>query len=749
MNSGIRQVVVAALALCAGVAAQRDLAAWPADALRAAARLPVVEGVDGGVRVLVREAGGAAVADADVFVVDLAAVDAATLGFLQAHFGRDRHLVLASVHGTRYRTGADGTVHVALPERGAVAACATGASGSAVAVAGAVAVTLDSRVEVYVEVFGADGRPAVGVPVSVFAGNSNGFSSVVCTDRSGRARVQARRAVRLEVRALIAGRKPVAIEVPAGYLGKRPELLRLDLPPLGRVHTLGRLGPHVALTLSAGSTGVPPTRVDDDGAWFDHVALDTEVAATLEQRFREPVRIAGPGPTAVGGIATLDVSGAAGAAAMLTAKGRLLDADGKPVADARLWACVLGEGVASTFLAPTTDAAGRFELAIDTKGLGDGEAALIVAPRPHLVSGDTQIASAPLAADPRGAVELGELRLQDEPVLAQGRVVDLEGKPLAAVQVVVRQVVGARLVARPPWWETRTAADGTFTLRGFDPRRGALRIGVEGKNVLAEDVAAGPGDLDVVVRAARPGRLRVTFADGAPSWLQIELQKQEPGSRPRRIGGEDAKVWPGRYDLVMKYLGRPLMRIDGIEVRSGTACDDPRIRGVDWRRYVQEFMVQLQDTAGAPLSGHVTVSNGQDGGRKLFATDERGYVLVPFLEGLGVVAWAPDCRPARVLQGFEPVSVRLAPRARLRVAIPRTADVPDHLVVRENGFEIARDLVDGEELRPAGSGTITLVFGDRGPGVGPAFRELWRQEVRVRDDDLLQVLTLDPEGTGK
>ncbi|MFO1076765.1 MAG: carboxypeptidase-like regulatory domain-containing protein [Planctomycetota bacterium] len=750
MNSGIRHVVVAALAFGAGVAAQRDLAAWPADPLGAIAKLPVAAVVADGTRVCVRSAKGAPVAGADVVVADLGAVDPPALAFLDAWFGRERSLVLASARGTRYRTDAEGRALVAIPERGIVVAHAGGEVGLAMAVGGVVTVRLEARDVVNVEVFAADGRLAPRVPVSVFASGSHFFSEVVLTDPAGRARLRVRRVAGSRCALVVAEPMP-SVAVPADYFDGKPELLRLDLPPLGRAHVRGAIPPDVAVVAPTTGFAVPPSRYSDAGAWFDHVAVGTGFGLRFAQRLRDEVTASADGPNRAGAIVELEAPAGLGPALVVAARGRLLDAEGRPVANRALWCWVQSDGGGRGVEAPRTDANGRFVAYVMSKFLREGEVQLLFAPLPHLASGDTPVAVKVLTYEGQDVLEFGDLRLQEEPVMAAGRVVDVDGSPVAGVQVAVRQVVGNADPQRSPWWQTCTGADGSFTLRGFD-RGGELRIGAERKDLVGDDIAAAFGATGLELRVARHGSLRVSFADGEPPrCLALEARGADGKVAAFELrGGHVLALWPGLYDLEMQMLGRSVLRIPGVEVRSGAVCDDPRVAGIDWRRHLQELTVHLVDPAGKPVGGNIVVSRPEDPLRcESFPVYDDGTGWVVFLEGMRLTAESPDRRPAPVLRGFDPVEVRMIPRARLRVTIAEGADLPECLVVREGDRELADDVKDGTELRPSGSGAITLVFGERALQARIKFRELWRQEVRVRDDDLLQVLTLEPDTGGK
>ncbi|MFO1076764.1 MAG: hypothetical protein U1E73_03455 [Planctomycetota bacterium] len=746
MQTRFARILTAILGLGAALAGQRDLASWPADPLRELGRLPVAAAVADGGLVSVRDEQGRGVADADAVVVDLATVDGETIAFLDSQFGTSSRLLLAAAHGTRYRTGGDGDVRVAMPDRGVVVAWAGTDLGAAIPVGRTAVVRLEPRRTIYVEVHDAEGRPAPDVLVCAFAANTktnSWFAPVVHTDRLGRALLHVRPARKLEVRALlVAGPDPEA-EVPADYFDRKPGLLHLALPPVGRVQVRGTFGPRIEVKVTANGRTVAPTRYAADGAWFEHVPLDAELVVVATQPGCTALREVAAGPTKAGEEVVVDVAFDGDAALAVT--GRLFDAGGAPVARRKLWACLVHGHGEDRLAGSTTDEAGRFRMTVAMGRVGGDGVQLLLAPEQHLESGDTPVAVAAFASEQRGALDVGDLRLGEEPLLASGRV--LEGdRPLAGSHVVVIPLLDGKYEARRSWWHTRTDRDGVFTLRGFDPGS-ELCVGVDGRDVRSADTKIRFGATGVELRVERPGWLRLDWTEKAPKWLSVEVG-DSGGKQDVKIQNNVAKVWPGRFFVELGFLGQRVARFDDIVVQSGAQCDDQRLVALDWRRYVQELTVHLIDAKGEPVVGRVAVASATDATKRWTCDgDERGEVRVPFLEGMRLTGVSNLHRPQAVHRGFEPIVVRLEPRARLRVVVPPDAGLPPGLAVREQEAVLANDVVDGTELRPVGSGKVALEFGVMDPLRG--FRALWQQVVEVRDDDLLQVLRLEPDTGGK
>ncbi|MCA8976248.1 MAG: hypothetical protein KDC98_16125 [Planctomycetes bacterium] len=735
-------LVAAGLAI-ASAAAQRDLARWPADPLRELEKLPIAAAVADGEPVVVRDGKGG-VEGADVYVVDLGAVTESTLAFLRAHFLGDSMCVFAARHGVRYRTGTDGEVRVAMPARGLAVAIMGEQLGTGVSAAGRVNVMLEQRRLVRIEVVHADGRPAPGVMICGYETFRRGRSGAACTDFAGRARLHVRYVRGLRIRAMITANEVAEVEVPEDYFEARPALLRLRLPALGSVLARGVIRDDCVAELEiddgkARTTGrdraaVAPARYTEEGAFFEHVAVGTEVVVTVRCAGTNAMTFSVPsdGPSRPEDAVAVDCGPDLLAKDQRYVTARVLDGQGRPVCEQEVWTCFLHAG-GRLVRKVRTDTSGRLSRSIPGAGFS-GEPRFLVAEKSLGNWGDVPVAVAELELGGSGDVELGDLQMTIAPVFASGRVVDGDGRPVTGVTVNLAeaQVFGRRF-SRPSW-HSRTDDDGRFELRLVDYLPVAHDVKVDEKGWLCDEVAVEPGDTGIELQAVRSGRLVVDFGERRrPPWLDVEIVPAA-GGKPRRaydIAGsvEFDDVRPGRYGVRLSVLDHVLSGIEGLDVEPGARCEDPRLT-IDWRTLVPLLDVSLLDEGGLPIRGRVRLSSAvHTEGSRVIQCDGHGHAQVPFVDGLQFLAEGEDHRTVAFRPSFDPTVVRMRPRARLRFVVPDGLQLPVGIQVSEDGGVNSDPIGRDGSWRPAGSGLVTLSFLMR-PQFGKP-ETLWRQVVDV------------------
>jgi len=213
-----------------------------------------------------------------------------------------------------------------------------------------------------------------------------------------------------------------------------------------------------------------------------------------------------------------------------TITGRLLDPQGNPVSGARIqWTAyrveeesladqtagiepkVLGEaksGVDGKFRAETSPSAGQFSLRVQSAGLPEA-----------LLSGPF---------DPSDSMDLPDLQL---PAVAgvKGRVVDENNKPVP--QATVRVGSGGGLVESDVVFfaETKSGADGGFTLATAPEGFRFLEVRAAGYVPASRALLGGSGDSLVTLRAGGTVRVTVLDASGNPASGAIVVCEQTAG----------------------------------------------------------------------------------------------------------------------------------------------------------------------------------------------------------------------------
>lgn len=643
-----------------------------------------------------------------------------------------------------------------------------GALGTAHTVAGrATLVQLQRRLAVAAEVVDADGMPLADVEVALGRWSGGTFAPRLCgrTGRGGRVRLvlaagDAAALANLSVRAAVVAPARVQAALPAGYFDRAPELLRLQLPPCGslRVRVRGasaRAVPRyfsLGLPDGEGNGSIFAAREAPDEVVFAHVALGLEGQCRFVLSGGEGINLQAPvrGPRRAGeaGTATVDLG-----SCVPVVEGRLLDADGRPLAGQQLQVLVERlRGCGTEHV--RTDADGRFRFLPEDKLEKADDLRLTF-------RGGTASDGAPLAAfvhlqpGQRGMVDVGELRLQREPVLCSGRVVDGDGKAVAGVAVAVgtSSMPGNAAFSawiRPP---SPSGADGSFTVFEFEPVPAARALRIEATGwLLRHELEVQPGARDVRVVVDRTGHIEARLRGAAPAaaLLSWEVRSANGVSRQyaRPAGGalQFADLLPGRYELRAFLLGQELFCVPGLEVEAGAGCADPRLADLDWKAHVQLVAVRVFAADGTQLRGRLHLLD--DRRAQHLDCDADGRAEVPWREGLRLAAGAPLHRTQLLQPAREPVEVRLQPCARLRLRLPEGLQLPDGVLVafprlpelRNLGRAVA-EWRNGAEMvvRPDADGACSLQLLVR---QGAQWIVIHEQDVQLPADDRLHDLLL-------
>jgi len=748
------------------------------------------------------------IAGADVFVVEASAIEAVqrTLRDLQKALGNDQgaldttiyHRLLAHWYGTRYQTGADGTVAVAPFDRGTVVAFA----GDRFAAETFrkwpdQPPTIRLVAQEYYEVLVVDssGKPAAEVPIGfgllLNQGPLDSFFHAGVegrTDGAGRLRVPRDRLQadqELTVQALVLTPDPIRAKLVCDAAGRQGAIPTLQLPPCGMVRVLlydERERPIERLRSVELQEAKPeqqpgfqvrsarPSQQDRGSAHFRWVALGLKVRAVVGvEGVDGSLTHEQDGPTRAG---ELVVCGVRMTAANPILRLRALDPAGKPMVNATL-------GLARTSTKRfhgreiTTDGEGRLQWTIDPEWLAADEAGqvLLIArgngAKQTLYQGALAI---DLADIQPGITDLGEVRFQEEPVVLGGVVVDPDGKPLAAVVVttMMSHLSESRSTSRSSsgralYFDHRvpTDAQGRFAIRELNPKEVPMRLTlVDPAWVLAETVDATPGETELTLRAVRPGTAELTLADPTHAGvLRFHLRAATDAApdsygERRATGAAWQNLVPGHYRLAVDTTDRHVDVLSDLDVPAGGACADPRLQKLDLtdrvrvievtvrgQAVLEGFQVQCIHLRGAGLGGNVHGAT----------TDRTGKVrLVLPMQGNKLLLHHPDYRSVEVEEPTADCTFDLVARANVRLRLPEGVKLPDGvglLVEPHEHIWWAEEEVRWEGiwsnkevlvLRPDRDGELQITLRDRGG------ETLWEGKLTVPAGDAVEAtLPLD------
>lgn len=704
------------------LAQEPELPKRPADVDAVLAAMPVQPGAAEGRKIEVIDAANdQPVAGADVWLVDRAVLDGfrKPLRPVQQAFAGDMDgfaRLVAAWWGTRYQSGADGTVTVAAP-----------AKAQLLVIAGdrfaeqrvnrwpddVLTVRVVERKYVTVTVTDAKGKPAAEVPVSfgtLWEHSEehqffHGFWQTV-TDRQGRARAQVRDlhdTKNLAVQVDVLQPKPMRARVALDADQRQKDPVAFQLPPCGMVrvllydeneHPLEGLE-RVTLMTEGASWAALPSKLAADGAMFRWVALDQQLVVEAGVKgLNGSLKHAQAGPVRVG---EMVVCGVRMTAADPIVRLRVVDASGEPVRKTSFGLLRVAD---KSFNGSDvqSDAEGRVQFTVEAAWLQqEGDRKVLLVGRGDNVDvteyeGAFQV---PLPAEARGIVDLGDIKFAEEPVQISGVVVDDDGKPLPRLIVTTQvsweqetQSSSTSSNGRQLFFihKVRTDDQGRFAIREFAPKDVAMSLTIDGDTwVLAEKVAVAPGTNDLKLVVSRAGSLTLELpAENRPERLQFILQRN----------GADGSAWghmrdgrctweglvPGRYSLMLSTIGDNAQLLQDIEVKAGEACSDPRLRTLDIGAVATIARITVRGADGKParvLVHGVQVSGG--GGSATGAhTDDDGTTWFTFKKGGGkVTVGHREYRYVSIDKPPADCQIDLKARAEVRLVLAEGLKLPD------------------------------------------------------------------------
>ncbi len=407
-----------------------------------------------------------------------------------------------------------------------------------------------------------------------------------------------------------------------------PELIELELPPLSELEVFvydehgERIDfPAVVRIDRAGdeafhNDGLTAAVVTEDGrALFEQVEPGLDVKVDVDTVARHDVEEAEGRTAPAGERATLHVH--LGKSLPLLS-GRLLRPDGTPVAAAtRVYVRLSDDGRRRNQPQIRTEEDGKFRVMVGTS-LAKVERIHVDITVDDGDDGPSLGAKLEVAGPiPRGARELGDVRLAESPVVAAGRVVDAAGNGIPRAQVTVMTARINNRVTRLA--SVRTEEDGTFQAHGFHAHP-EIQLRASGKShTRSESIVVPTGSTNVVITLEGAGGIAgsVVFEDELEWFCDFAV------ARARKQGEEDFMhddwlerpgffelngLKPGLYDvrISMETEIDAGVNVEGVQVVAGEITRDPRLQEVDLHGLARVLKFEIVDPEGEPIEdGHV------------------------------------------------------------------------------------------------------------------------------------------------
>ncbi len=307
-----------------------------------------------------------------------------------------------------------------------------------------------------------------------------------------------------------------------------------------------------------------------------------------------------------------------------------------------------------------------------------------------------------LPSYPPGIHFLGDLRLSEPPILASGRVTDLQGHPLAGVEIQPwiqgdtpgpPPSPGKRDPRRRTWtplpFSARSGPDGTFQVRG-DTRAPLLQLRAGGDRWFQDrPLLATPGSRGLALTllpagwvegkvlsppGVRPANFLLQVYPAAWEGKARTFRQGFPGKEGRfRIGG----LPPGQARLVGRMLldGRKILEIQGLKILPGRPCPDPRLHTLDLLRGKTSLLLTLLDASGRPLREALALAGVHH--PRIYRN--QGNLFIPKVEpGVPLFLWSPGFLVKELFRPLPgvPRKVRLQPGIPLKVVLDPSLPSP-------------------------------------------------------------------------
>lgn len=428
--------------------------------------------------------------------------------------------------------------------------------------------------------------------------------------------------------------------------------------------------------------------------------------------------------------------------------GRLVDAEGAPLAG--YWfATHLSQrpGYQNQYFETEED--GRFAIGVPTLfGATDRSGHVVI----FRASGDAHPGQARYDLDQLdlqpGHNELGDVVLQEQPVVVEGEVVDDRGAPVPGAAIIVWQTSGDSRwgAATLDDGSTLTDEEGHFEMRGHvageellmhadkDGHRGALTSFRAGQRGLRY-VLSRAGALEANVRLDE---------ETSPRQLVVRLTNQSDGVTLGQVGSrvirEGVLRWPdleaGTYDFELRAVGAPdpLVSWPSISVPPG---ETTRLEEIDLRDRLRHLRLSFRNTAGEPvLNASVLVDpdGALDRPRAALTTSVGEVEVVSANESVDVLVLAPGYRSTRRNGLREDTQIELEPGLAIELRLSIEGGESPLLPGQQLMPLLRRYDAQDPDPQPWQAGH-RLYLGSGGALYYPSLHPwLWRQEVPLDED---------------
>ena len=645
----------------------------PATAASAPRGFEEYTGEDGAlVRVVDRES-GEPVEGAEVLLVVRDELEESQLALAMLAGGRELRGILREF-GHRYKTGADGTVRTRpFTDYPILLATHEGRSGfnwQSEPGTREVEIEIEPELVVRVKVVDRDGQPVADAPVALrmddpnysftlFTRNTDARGVLVLDDLNPYLESMGSREANLVI--ALATLQPsdqmdettqVALDSKVQESGE----IQLIMPETGQivvevVHPDGT--PYqgsgaVTLRRDGSQSGFGPRQpenvmrtLENGHAVFHHVALGLQLTAELHSiESRNSQTLDGAGPTAPGERVVLRVERPAYPEVTV----RLVDSDANPYAEQRVLLAVESEhqhGSYSNNLNKQTDDSGALTFELEERPADEPNFKRSVRFAVHHPDGRESSARVDLSQPlPAGVTDLGQLVLELDPVLLQGRVLDSNGEPIVAARVHLQSRRLDREGHPRGWSSTQihamSGADGAFLLIGDPPNSPeyGIKIFAEGYEELEESVQLAGQTVEyrlnpgtyvagriIVDEGMNPFSVNVQLhdGDGGSTWCSMERNGEMPQNEARFKTAMQVGV---EYRLeVQTGVGEVLYELPGIYASAGVTTEPPSLQPLDLRGMFRTIELTALGADGQPLDATFVVRSANDTWRTYSAND--------------------------------------------------------------------------------------------------------------------------------
>jgi protocatechuate 3,4-dioxygenase beta subunit len=731
---------------------------FPKDPATAIAAMPITKPIaDGQVITVIDGDTKKPIANADVIVI----TDARDEAFqkrgmelqkaLRQQFPdrKQGRLMMVIMLGTRYQTNAQG-----------IAKIPAGDDTVGVVVSGTRQAQWSPRLKgplelfaprfVTVQVLNSRGKPARNVEVGL-GRQSNYFQATVRgnTDATGICKLELsdrQRGNDMRVAALIASTKSIEADFKADAIPDEP--LQLHLPPCGQVRfilygederpskalkraILNWTQPTNERMRGARMTHTQPSQLDPDGAMFSHVALNLDITVSAYIKdVPEALLFKAKGPTREHEMIIVDGRINTGPPIVSF---RVLDQQGQPLANEALGK-VLYSSDNHDYSFTKTDATGQITIAFQR---APPESIYLLRRSKSEGTDYRGAVRITLGELKPGKQTLGDVKLQDEPVIASGTVVDAQGKPVAGVWLRSKTTIvsggsGGGSSGQEMWYHAHrvlTDEQGHFEIREVAPADHVLRVSVDSEDwaPLEESFTLNAGDKGETFRVGVATQLEgellgeLDYTSLRVKAINRATSKETTGYM--RNGKYTIKGLPaGSYDIA---FGRNAdYKIEKVQsVKKGEA-QDPRLRSDEWTKHFQVLETTITDENNKPLENvtvwyYVSRNNGRSGSG--VRTDKEGNTrrLAP-IKNSSIEVRIPGYEPQVFDKDLKDLKVKLLQIAAIEVQIIGMPKLPDGvfaqaLVSHEGGRQMrsgtGAHLVNGRAtVHPQGIGKCTLMI---------------------------------------